>query len=76
MQSLRDLFGILAGIARERRRLRREPRGRLMVLTATGSVGPHGHEHVGPRHPDEAHVVADDLVLRPHFSNVSSTLNE
>ena len=60
-----DLIGIPRRIARGAERFGADARGRLMMLAAAGAVGPHRDHHVGPREPDQPHVVADDLVLAP-----------
>ena len=35
------------------------------MLSAARAIGAHRDHHVGPREPDQSHVVADDLVLAP-----------
>jgi hypothetical protein len=45
------------------------------MLPAAGAVGPHGEDDVRPDRADVADIVGQDF-RRPHFSNVSSVLNE
>ena len=52
-----QLLGEPRRVAREIERFRRHDRGRLMVLVilADDDIGEHRDDHLGTRHPDEAH---------------------
>ena len=52
-------------VARRLERVADDDGRRLVVLAAAGSLRPHRHDHVGPHRPDEADVVADDLIASP-----------
>ena len=64
-QARAQLLGELRGIGRGAKRLGRENRRRLMVLTAAGSVRAHRHDDVGPQGPDMTHEVAENLLPSP-----------